>query len=264
MSYMPIGPKTKAFAVPVTFATDESGLPAGTAQIGSLVTPVVAAETVVAGAASVLGKIGTVAAAAIVYVRVPCALTVPATLKAAIRIQCDKAWAATFYKSRTVANAPTITLASPQADDTVIINGLTFTGKTAQTLATRQFKQDVGDGDEAAVSLAACINDATYGVPGVTAVAALHVVTLTATTATTTQCVTGVGGARITCAQAILTSLTKINNAPHVVGGAANNTTAGTEYEVYADGHPHLYVGLTNNDGAAAATFVVGATLYAA
>lgn len=27
MSYMPVGPKTKAFAVPVSFATDEGGVP---------------------------------------------------------------------------------------------------------------------------------------------------------------------------------------------------------------------------------------------
>jgi len=52
---------------------------------------------------------------------------------------------------------------------TVIINGLTFLAHTNTTvLASRQFSiagTDTQDGDE----LVTCINDATYGVPGVTA-----------------------------------------------------------------------------------------------
>ncbi len=251
----------------LTATDDVVGIGAGTAQIGSLVTPLVAAETVVAGAASVLGKIGTVAAAAIVYVRVPCASASPATLKAAIRIWCDKSWSAIFYKARTVCNAPTMTLTSVQADQYVDVNGLRYTGKAAENTAARQFDRS-GTDIAAATSLVNCINAATYGVPGLTAAnaaGASNVVTLTATTATTTQCVPSAG--TIVCAQAILASLTRIYDAPHVTGGQANtgaNATAGTEYTVYADGHPHIYVGLKNDDAVNAATFVVGATLYAA
>jgi hypothetical protein len=255
-------PTTGSATVTITMKTYNGDVSTANSQAGtgSLVMPSVAAETVVAGASSVLGKIGTIAAAATIYVRVPCAAASPATARANIRIQCDKAWAATFYHARTILNAPTITLTTPSVDDTVIINGLTFTAKATESLANRQFNQSV-DEDTAATSLAACINSATYGVPGVTATAALHVVTLTATTATTTQCVTGVGGAHIVCAQTILASLEKINNAPHVTGGAANNTTAGTGYEVYVDGWPHIYVGVTNSDAANPMTLVVGATL---
>lgn len=57
---------------------------------------------------------------------------------------------------------------------------LIFTAKTSETLASRYFDQS-GTADEEATSLAACINDATYGVPGVLATAAAAVVTLTMT-----------------------------------------------------------------------------------
>ena len=86
------------------------------------------------------------------------------------------------------------------------------------------------------------------------------IVTLTATTATTTQCVTGVGGARIVCAQAILASLNKLKLAPHFTGAAANSSWNGDVYEVPVDGYPHIYVALVNTE-AAAATFEVGAAL---
>jgi len=85
----------------------------------------------------------------------------------------------------------TVTFASIDVDDTVIItpytfvNGvmtvgtaLTFTAKAAESLANRQFDQS-GTDTETATSFAACINDATYGVPGVLATAAVAVVTLT-------------------------------------------------------------------------------------
>lgn len=57
---------------------------------------------------------------------------------------------------------------------------LTFTAKTSETLASRYWDQS-GTAAEEATSLAACINDATYGVPGVLATAAAAVVTLTMT-----------------------------------------------------------------------------------
>jgi hypothetical protein len=156
----------------------------------------------------------------------------------------------------------TITFAAGQAADTVTINGLVFTAHAnTTTVATRTFSVGA-DEDAAAVQLALCINDATYGVPGVTATAALHVVTLTATTATTTQCVTGTGGARVVCAQVIPTLL---NLTPYYTGNAANSTVSdGIPVEVYVDGYPQLYIGIRNDDAVNAATFVVGATLLAA
>lgn len=75
----------------------------------------------------------------------------------------------------------TITCATAIVGDHVVINGLTFTGKAgAAAPATRQFSIDTGN-NETAISLAACINDATYGVPGVTATPVAAVVTLTVT-----------------------------------------------------------------------------------
>ena len=57
---------------------------------------------------------------------------------------------------------------------------LTFTAKASETLSSRYFDQS-GTPTEEATSLAACINDETYGVPGVLATAAAAVVTLTMT-----------------------------------------------------------------------------------
>jgi len=220
----------------------------------------VAAETVVAGAASTLGKIGTVPAGVILYVRAPCAATTPATSRVKWRVSCNKAHTITKYLARSVVNAPTITLASVQANDTVIINGLTFTAHTdTTTVANREFSIAGGTDTLDADELVICINDATYGVPGLTAAAPAAVVTLTATTATTTQCTTGVGGARIVCAQNILINLAQ-DGSP-TSGLADNSTTAGLLYTQEVEGYPHAYLSVQNNDGAAAATVVVGATL---
>jgi hypothetical protein len=73
----------------------------------------------------------------------------------------------------------TITANASIAGDHVIINGLTFTAVAgAAVIASRQFSIDTGN-NETAISLAAVINDATWGVPGVTATPAAAVVTLT-------------------------------------------------------------------------------------
>lgn len=55
---------------------------------------------------------------------------------------------------------------------------LTFTAKTTESLANRQFDQS-GTADEEATSIAACINDATYGVPGLLATVTTDTVLLT-------------------------------------------------------------------------------------
>jgi len=75
----------------------------------------------------------------------------------------------------------TLTLATVLAGEAVTINGLTFTAHAnTTTKASRQFKID-GDDTADAVALVGCINDATYGVPGITATSALGVVTLKST-----------------------------------------------------------------------------------
>ena len=100
----------------------------------------------------------------------------------------------------TIAMAQGIKLAKAQVafgsidvDDTIIITpytfvggtltagtALTFTAKASETLASRYFDQASGD-TATGVSFAACVNDATYGVPGLLATADTGTVTLTLT-----------------------------------------------------------------------------------
>lgn len=80
-----------------------------------------------------------------------------------------------------LATKATLTLASVAAGDTVTINGVTFTAHaTTTTKANREFSVSGTDTADAA-ELAACINDATYGVEGVKATPAAAVITLEAT-----------------------------------------------------------------------------------
>ena len=76
----------------------------------------------------------------------------------------------------------TITLATFLVDGVITINDLDFTAHaTTTTPANREFSiAGTTDTDDAA-ELVTCINDATYGVPGITATSALGVVTLVST-----------------------------------------------------------------------------------
>ena len=64
--------------------------------------------------------------------------------------------------------AANVTLLNAVVGSVITINGLTFTGAAATDATKREF---IASGDDAAdvTALVACINDATYGVPGVTA-----------------------------------------------------------------------------------------------
>jgi hypothetical protein len=77
-------------------------------------------------------------------------------------------------------------------------------------------------------------------------------------TATASQWATGVGGARIVCAQTILATLDE-DGAP--VARPLNITTNGKLFSQLAKGFPQAYLGITNNDVGAAATMVVGGTV---
>ena len=75
----------------------------------------------------------------------------------------------------------TVTLATFLADGTITINSIVFTAHaTVTTPANREFSIS-GDDTADATELVTCINDATYGVPGVTASNVAGVVTLIAT-----------------------------------------------------------------------------------
>ena len=64
--------------------------------------------------------------------------------------------------------AANVALANAAAGSVITINGLTFTGAAATDATKREF---IASGNDAAdcTALISCINDATYGVPGVTA-----------------------------------------------------------------------------------------------
>lgn len=83
--------------------------------------------------------------------------------------------------ANTSVNEATITLATVLNTESIVINGLTFTAHTdTTTLASRQFAIDGTDTADAA-ALVTCINDPTYGVPGITASSSSGVVTLKST-----------------------------------------------------------------------------------
>lgn len=86
----------------------------------------------------------------------------------------------TITANTDVAEA-TLTAAACAPVDTCVVNGLTFTGAAAADLPNRVFLANAGDNNATAASLAAAINHATAGVPGVLATANAAVVTLTAT-----------------------------------------------------------------------------------
>ena len=87
--------------------------------------------------------------------------------------------AATITANTNVA-AATLTAAACAPADTCVVNGLTYTGAAAADLPNRVFLADAGDNNATAASLAAAINHATAGTPGVLATAVNAVVTLTA------------------------------------------------------------------------------------
>ena len=95
-----------------------------------------------------------------------------------------------------------VTCAAVAAGDKVYVNGLTFTAHTSTTTAAnREFSiagSNTQDGDE----LVTCLNDATYGVPGLTAVNAGGVVSFTRDTAPDTVALTSSNGTRLAVAAA--------------------------------------------------------------
>lgn len=83
--------------------------------------------------------------------------------------------------ANTNVTAATLTLATVLADQTVTINGVVFTAHADTTTAANREFSIAGDDTADAAALAGLINNAAYGVPGVTATAAAAVITLTAT-----------------------------------------------------------------------------------
>lgn len=216
-----------------------------------------------------LGKIGTVAVGAQLLVRIPVS---EKTARVRAFVQCDKAHSLQWYIAPSVIDAATLTLADATAvddGDTFILNGLTFTAETtdgdASAAARKWYHPNQADG---AVNLAALLSHATYGVPGLTASAAAvdatDVITLAPASVqpfTVLQFAQGTSAANeIAFASTTLSLLRPVEEA---VSRAAITTTKGKSFEFWNDGHVP-YLGITNNDGAAAATVIVEAARFAA
>jgi hypothetical protein len=114
--------------------------------------------------------------------------------------------------ANTLVSKATAALDTVLNGQTCTINGLLFTAHTnTTTLATRTFSIS-GDSTADAVELASCINDATYGVPGITAVAATGTITLTSTAPGETLITVSASDSTITLATVEAQAYVEIDN----------------------------------------------------
>lgn len=222
-----------------------------------------------AGSYGGLGLIGTLpATTGTLLVRCDC--TDRAVSKLAWQVQCDNGFKYTLYVSRTNVATATITLADATAvddTDTFLLNGLTFTAEATEGDADPAARKYWTGADNAAcaVNLAAMLNHATYGVPGVVASApaavdATDVITLTTTTAPVLQFAQGTSAANeIAFSDTSLARLVQHTALSAAV--AANATTDGELIEMDVNGWPHAYILIANQDGDPA-TVVVRAIRY--
>jgi len=214
------------------------------------------------GSTGGLGKITTEPAAGVLYVRFDCA---PNTYAVEWCVQCNKKHQVQGYRAASIVQSYTLTLSSLADGETIVVAGLTFTAEDteAQALAaSRKFYTGGADDTADATALAALLNNATYGVPGVTATSALGVVTLVPTTAPVIQAATGTAAGHCVVAHTTLASLIA-EGSKLGTDVADNSTTAGTFYRQVTYGWPYAYLAVTNSDGADPATIVVKATGYA-
>jgi hypothetical protein len=114
--------------------------------------------------------------------------------------------------ANTLVSKATAALVSVLAGQTVTINGLVFTAHaTTTTAANREFSIS-GDDTADAAALAGLINDATYGVPGITALASTNTITLSATEPGETLITISASDATVTLATVEAQSYVEIDN----------------------------------------------------
>lgn len=150
----------------------------------------------------------------------------------------DLSGALATITANTSATKVTLTLATVLAADAVTINGITFTAHaTTTTASSRQFSISGADGADA-TELASVINNATYGVPGVTASVNSATITLISTIPGDT--------------------LISITNAASTITAATMEAVGYVEIEKgsLSDGYTHVAVKLTTSG-----TVIAGATL---
>ena len=220
-----------------------------------------------AGTGSTTGLCGTVLNTGKIYVALDCSAT-PVS-GADWGISSDQQYTYQLFRSRQNELTATITLTDAtavDADDTFILNGLTFTAKTSGAVVANREYNLGADNAAAAVNLAALLTNATYGVPGIaiaiTSPTTTDVLTITCTTATTLHFAQGSSAA----SEIAWVDNTLANLWVHaVVSGntAANSTTRGLIVnQATVNGWPWCYLCLTNTSGSAAATFAVRAIRY--
>ncbi|MFA6252639.1 MAG: hypothetical protein WCX74_04560 [Candidatus Paceibacterota bacterium] len=215
-----------------------------------------------------LGKIGTVAVAGTLYIRAD--LNTRSVAKMHWQVQCDKAWKYQLFLAHANVTGGTLTFADATAvddEDSFALNGETFTCESTEeeaTPATRQYF--IGASNAAAcANCATLLTDADYGVPGITtrvnAVAATDVITIEATTAPLLQFAQGTSASNeVAWAETTLAHLVPVG--AQSAQQAANSTTDGSLVAQDIYGWPYAYIALSNDDGAAAATFVVRTICY--
>jgi hypothetical protein len=200
-----------------------------------------------------LGKIGTIPASGVLYVRAPSVQD--AELLEWI-LACNKSCSYQLYHTQSIVQSITLTLASLGDTETLTFNGLTFTGETTEEDALASARKFLVGGTDAAAAtaLAALINDATYGVPGVVASAASAVVTCVpkpSNPAYLMQAATGTAAGHCAVASTTLAGLVRQGSS---VSLEADTTTGGYTIEQWVNEWPFCYIGITNADAGAAAT----------
>ena len=117
--------------------------------------------------------------------------TTNAATVTATTVATNAATARTLINALVAPMAAHIALAKVQAGDTFTVNGLTFTGHATTTTASkREFKVDEASASDTADEFVTLLNDATYGVPDLTAVNASGAVGLTRDTAAASVTIT--------------------------------------------------------------------------
>jgi hypothetical protein len=211
------------------------------------------------GSTGGLGKIGTVPASGVLYVRCPVS---DKTGRVKWRVKADKAHSVQLYLAESIVQSVSLTLASLADGETLIINGLTYAGKAAGTTVASRFFDVSGDDTADAAALAAVINNAASGALGLTATSALGVVTVVPSAsdgAYTIQAVTDTAAGH--CAVASTTLAGLVRDGSPLTGVAADTTTAGYTIEQWNDG-AIPYLRITNNDAVNAMTPVIKAARF--
>lgn len=217
------------------------------------------------------GKIGTLLATGLdtLYLMADCSDR--AVNKIAWQISMDKAWKYQLFVARANVTKATITFAdaAPVDDaDTFLLNGLTFTAEATEGDAdpTARKYWTGADNAAAAVNLTALLNDADYGVPGISAQvlatgAATDIITITTTDAPVLDFAQGTSdAAEIAWAETTLAKL--VPQAAQSAQQAASSTTDGFLIEQDVRGWPYAYLALTNDHASDAATPVVKLIRY--